>query len=178
MPSVPDGSFPSADEAARSLADIEQRRDQMRGSATEARWVYVLSGVVFFALFASPDFLGEAAVAWISPALGVFGLGYVALLNTRRGSALLGRPVRPRRQEIPWRPRLYLLLAVAVVLLAGLALRLLQPDWHLAFPYWRTVIGAVAGASLAIFGPAWQRALLSGAAPGGRTGKSAVNGAR
>ncbi|MFI0156275.1 hypothetical protein [Streptomyces lydicus] len=178
-PSGPKGPHPSADEATRALEDISRHRGQVHSSATNSRWVYVLFGIVFFALFAAPDFLGAAAAGWSSAAFGALAVGYVALLNTRSGSALLGQPVRPRRQEISGRFRSYALLALLAVVLVGFAVQLLQPDWHLGVPYWRTSVGAVSGAALALFGPRCQRALLSVAVRGsGRVGKSAVDGPR
>ncbi|MEU7204667.1 hypothetical protein [Streptomyces sp. NPDC045470] len=60
-PPDPGSPHPSADEAARALDDIGRRRNQAHGPADHARWVYVLAGVVFAALFAAPDFFGAAA---------------------------------------------------------------------------------------------------------------------
>ncbi|WJY39898.1 hypothetical protein QT196_22920 [Streptomyces sp. P9-2B-2] len=178
-PSGPEDPRPSADEAARALADISRHRDRTHSSATHSRWVYVLFGVVLFAFLAAPDFLGAAADGWSSAALGALTVGYVVLLNTRGGSALLGQPVRPRRQEISGRFRTYALLILLAVVLAGFAVPLLAPDWHLGVPYWRTAVGAVGGAALAVFGPSWQRALLSAAVRGGgHVGKSALDGPR
>ncbi|MEV0280284.1 hypothetical protein AB0I22_28360 [Streptomyces sp. NPDC050610] len=178
-PSGPDAPRPSADEAVRALRDIDRRRAQAHGSAANARWVYVVAGVVFFALLAAPDFLGRAAADWAPACLGLLAAGYVVLLNTRGGSALLGQPVRPRRQEISRPFRRYALLALLVVVLAGFALQLLRPEWHLHLPYWRTAVGAVGGAALALFGPRIQRALLLVAVRGGhRAGVSAFDGPR
>ncbi|MEV5598727.1 hypothetical protein [Streptomyces sp. NPDC052496] len=176
-PSAPDAPRPSPDEAARALADIGRRRDQAHSSAVEARWVYVLSGVVFCALFAAPDFLGQEASRWTPAAFGALAVGYVALLNTRKGAAALGSPVRTRRQEITPRFRRYALLTLLAVLLAGFALQLLPPDRHFGVPYWRTAVGAAGGAALALFGPRCRRALLSAAVRDGRgTGRSAFHG--
>ncbi|WP_406213856.1 hypothetical protein [Streptomyces decoyicus] len=172
-----DGSRPPADEAARALKDIDRRRNQAHSSAINSRWVYVLFAVVFFALFAAPDFLGQGAAGWTSVAFGILAVGYVALLNTRSGSALLGQPVRPRRQEISGRFRRYALFTLLAVLLAGFAIQLLQPHWHLDVPYWRTAVGALGGGALALFGPRCQQALLSVAVGGGRrAGESALDG--
>ncbi|MFK8849605.1 hypothetical protein [Streptomyces sp. Ac-502] len=156
-----------------------RRRDQSRSSADHARWVYVLSGIVFAALFAAPDFFGEAAGGRPSVAFGALAVGYVALLNTRRGSALLGRPVRARRQEISGPFRRYALLTLLAVLLVGVAFQLPQPDWHLGVPYWRTAAGVAGGAALAVFGPRCRQALLSAATRDGRhPGRSTVHGTR
>lgn len=178
-PTGPEGPAPSADEAALALRDINRHRDQVPSSATNSRWVYVLLGVATFALLAAPDFLGPAASGWSPAAFGALAVGYVALLNTRSGSTLLGQPVRPRKQEISGRFRLYALLTLLAVLLVGFAVQLLPPHWHLDVPYWRTAVGAVGGGGLALFGQRWQRALLSVALRGGgHTGMSAVDGPR
>ncbi|MGW7579447.1 hypothetical protein [Streptomyces sp. NPDC054765] len=174
--SSPSGSKaprPSADEAARALRDIHRHQDEAHTSADSSRWVYVLFGVLFFVFFASPDFLGPAATGWASAAFGALSLGYVALLNTRKGGALLGQPVRPRRHEISGRFLRYALLAVLV---AALALQLFPPHWHLSVPYWRTAVGAVAGVGLALFGPRCRQVLLSATLrSGGHSGKTAVD---
>ncbi|WP_158713094.1 hypothetical protein [Streptomyces sp. NRRL S-1813] len=75
----------------------------------------------------------------------------------------------------------YVLFAVVffalAVLLAGFAIQLLQPHWHLDVPYWRTAVGAVGGGALALFGPRCQQALLPVAVRGGRrAGESALDG--
>lgn len=178
-PTGPDDPRPSADEAVRALQDIDRRRDQAHSSATNSRWVYVLFGVMFGALFAAPDFFGEEAAGWSSAGFAILGIGHVALVNTRKGSAMLGQPVRPHREEISGRFRTYALLTLLVVLLAGFVIQLLQPDWNLDVPYWRTAAGVVGGGALALFGPSLQRALLSASVRGGRrTGESALDGTR
>ncbi|MFE7116677.1 hypothetical protein ACFU99_14810 [Streptomyces sp. NPDC057654] len=177
----PDGPHPrpTADEAARALRDIERRRDQARGAATNARWVYAVAGLVFFALLAAPDFLGRTAADWTPAVFGPLTVGYLVMLNTPGGAALLGQPVRARKQEISKTFRRYALLTLFAIVLAGFALQLLQPEWHLHLPYWRTAAGAVLGAVLALFGPRLQRALLAVAVRGGRRpGESAVDGTR
>ncbi|MCZ1008072.1 hypothetical protein [Streptomyces lydicus] len=177
--SGPTGPRPSAEEAARALSDIDRNREQVPGSATNSRWVYVVFGVVFGALFAAPDYFGEEAAAWSSAAYGVLGVGYVVLLNTRKGSAALGQPVRVRRQEISGSFRGYALATLLVVLLAGFALQLLQPHWSLDVPYWRTAVGVVGGGALALFGQSWQRSMLSAGVRGSRrTGTSVLDGTR
>lgn len=178
-PSGPDDPRPSAAEAARALRDMDRHRDQAHDSATHSRWVSILFGVVLGAGFAAPDFVGQEAAGWTSPAIAILTVGYVALLNTRSGSAMLGQPVRPRREDISAPFRRYALLTLLAVVLVGVALQLLQPDWHLDVPYWRTAVGVVGGGALAVFGPRWQRALLKVAVRGGsRTGSSTVDATR
>lgn len=178
-PSGSDDPRPSADEAARALRDIDRHRGQARGAATHARWVDVVFGVVFFAAFAAPDFFGHTVVQWSSNGLTAFGLLYAVLLRTRRGTALLGQPVRPRKEELSKSFRVGARLTILAAVLAGFAVILLQPDWHLDVPYLRTAVGAVVGGGLALFGPRMQRALLSAAARSHpRTGESTVHGTR
>lgn len=118
-PSGPDDPRPSAAEAARALRDMDRHRDQAHDSATHSRWVSILFGVVLGAGFAAPDFVGQEAAGWTSPAIAILTVGYVALLNTRSGSAMLGQPVRPRREDISAPFRRYALLTLLAVVLAG-----------------------------------------------------------
>jgi hypothetical protein len=165
-------------EAARALREVEQRRDQAaRTSAQESRWVSVLFGLAVFAQLASPDFFGEDANVWVSWSVTALGLAYVLMLRSRRGNALLGRPTRLRKEEISPRFALWARLAIlAVVVIGFVGGRYLDFE---AFPYASTVVGALVGAAVIIFGRSWQRALntlavrgpdraLNGAAHGSR----------
>ncbi|WP_262705844.1 MULTISPECIES: hypothetical protein [Streptomyces] len=149
---------PSA-EAARALRDIERRRGQARAADQESRWVSVVFGVAIFAELAAPDFFGDGVRSWIGLAVAVLGCAYVLMLRTPRGGALLGRPTRLRKDELSprfvWLARLAIL---AVMLIGPFGLRFLP---HAPFPYTRTVVGAVLGATLIIFGRNLQRALTS-----------------
>ncbi|MBL1119813.1 hypothetical protein JK364_47040 [Streptomyces sp. 110] len=160
-------------EAARALRDIEQRRDQARAaSEQESRWVSVVFGVAIFAQLAAPDFVSDDARSWISMAIAVLSLVYVVMLRNPRGGALLGRPTRVRRDEIsPRFIRLAQLVMVAVAVICFLGTRLLP---HAPFPYTGTVVGAVIGATLILFGRNLQRAMNSLAFRG--DGKGSLDG--
>ncbi|MEU0839954.1 hypothetical protein ABZ370_10830 [Streptomyces sp. NPDC005962] len=158
----------SADEATRALRDIEQRRGQAQASAQESRWVSVVFGVALFAELAAPDFFAEGVrtgISWVVTALIV---AYTVMLRTPRGGALLGRPTHVRKRELPSRFVVSAQLAiVAVVLLGFVGSRLLDGE---LFPYAGTVMGAVIGATLIIFGRGLQRTLNSLAVRGHGTG--------
>ncbi|CDR09363.1 hypothetical protein [Streptomyces iranensis] len=159
-------------EAARALRDVERRRDQARASEQESRWVSVVFGVAIFAQMAAPDFVGDDVRSWISMAIAVLSLVYMVMLRTPRGGALLGRPTRVRRDEIsPRFVRLAQLVMVAVAVICFLATRFLP---HGPFPYTGTVVGAVIGATLILFGRNLQRAMNSLAFRG--DGKSGLDG--
>ncbi|MFD7918767.1 hypothetical protein ACFV3R_06040 [Streptomyces sp. NPDC059740] len=160
MAATPDDGL-SASEAARALQDVDLRRGQARDAATDPLWVNLVFGLAIFVLCAAPDFFGEGVSDWVSPAFAVLAVGYVAMIRTRRGSALLGRPTRVRRQELSGRVTRWLLLALLVVVAAGVLLQFLRPGWGLHVPYGRTVLGLVLGSALIVFGRRWQRALLS-----------------
>lgn len=172
MAPTPEG--PSASEAARALQDIDRRRDQAHDATINAPWVNVVFGVATFALFAAPDFFGRGATGWTPAAYALLAVAYVALLNTRRGSALLGQAARLRKQEVSRRFALRARLALVAVVLAGFAVELLHPHWHLNVPYWRTMVGAAAGAALILFGKRWQKALVSLAVRGGHDARGRV----
>ncbi|WP_413809142.1 hypothetical protein [Streptomyces sp. OE57] len=163
---------PSA-EAARALRDIDQRRDQARASEQESRWVGVVFGVAIFAELSAPDFFGDGVRSGISMAVAALAVAYVVLLRTPRGGALLGRPTRLRRDEFsPRFVRLARLTILAVMLIGFFGASYLP---HEPFPYTGTVVGAVLGATLILFGRNLQRALNSLALRG--TGKDSLGGA-
>lgn len=150
---------PTPDEAARALRDVGQREDQALDSVHEARWVRVVLGVAIFLFLAAPDFLGAHASTWTSPGFAVLVLGYAVLLRTRRGSALLGRPVQMRGDVVPRRFAVTARLVIAaLVALSLLSLFVAHP--HLDIPYWRTAMGAILGLLLIFFGRQLQEGLL------------------
>lgn len=151
---------PTPDEAARALHDVERRRDQTFGSVGIALWVRVVFAVAIFLALAAPDFLGPRAAAWTGWPLAVIAVGYVAMLNSRRGSAVLGQPTRLRREEISPRFAMTGRLVLLAVLVIGIILAFL-PHGQLSVPYLRTIIGALAGIALIIFGNRSQKAMIS-----------------
>lgn len=170
---------PTADEAAqaaRALRDIDARRTRARESTGSARWVDVVFGVLTFAVLAAPDFFGAEVSGWATPAFSALAVGYVVLLNTRRGSALLGQRARLRRSEVSGRYALVARLLILVCAAAGITFALLQPDLGVHVPYWRTALGVVLGGALILFGGRMQRALTSAATRERHTTGSALNG--
>ncbi|WP_030911260.1 hypothetical protein [Streptomyces sp. NRRL F-5126] len=160
---------PAPAEAARALQDAGARRDQAFDSATDAPWVYAVFGAALFLLMAAPDFLGDGADAWTSWALAALAIGYAAMLRTRRGSTLLGRPNRLRREEISPKFTRYHRLGILAVVVLGLVLTFVAHG-DLSVPYLRTILGAVLGGVCVFFGRRLQRSLLAAArsgAPGG-----------
>jgi peptidoglycan/LPS O-acetylase OafA/YrhL len=163
---------PTPAEAARALQEAEHRKDQVVASVRESRWVAVVFGIVLFLYLAAPDFFGPEVTKWTSPVLAVLSVTYAVLLNTRRGSALLGRPTRLRKEEISPRfaaaARGVLLLALVVGIVAAFV-----PHPDLPLPYWRTVAGVLLGGFVIIFGRRCEQALLSFARRGSAEGNGA-----
>lgn len=151
---------PTPDEAARALRDVDLRKDQTFESVGVPRWIRVVFGLVIFATLAAPDFFGQQVVAWTSWPLALVTVGYVAMLNSRRGSVVLGQPARLRREEISPRFALTGRLVPLAVLVIGIVVAFV-PQGQPSVPYLRTIIGAVLGLALIIFGDRAQRALLS-----------------
>lgn len=159
---------PSPEEAARALRDVDHRRDQALDELHGAKWVDVVFALVVFLYLASADFLPSAA-EWKGLVLAVLVVGYVLMLRTRRGAALLGHRVRADKSAI--RPRFAFALVFVVVCVAvAVALALL----HVQIPYGNTILGAVLAIALIGFGQHLRRGLAalirrsrSGGAPHG-----------
>ncbi|MGW4397730.1 hypothetical protein ACWEHA_20785 [Amycolatopsis nivea] len=161
---------PSPEEAARALRDVDHRKDQALGELQGAKWVDVVFALVVFLYLASADFLPSAA-EWKGLVLAVLVVGYVLMLRTRRGAALLGHRVRVDKSAI--RPRFAFGVAltfVVVCVAAAVALALL----HVRIPYANTILGAVLAIVLIGFGQHLRRGLAalirrsrSGGAPHG-----------
>lgn len=165
-----------ADEAARALQDVEQRRGQARASMYESRWVSIVFGVALFAQLAAPDFFGESVRTWTSwVVLGLLA-AYMVLLRTRRGSELLGRHTRVRKSEMSPRFAFFARLAIVLALVAGFAFTLFG-DRQL-FPYAGTALGALVGGGLIFFGQTWQKGFNSLATRGHRVDGGAPHGSR
>ncbi|MER5439870.1 hypothetical protein [Streptomyces sp. NPDC002790] len=170
---------PAPDEAAKAaqaLHGIEQRRAQAHDGTGTARWVDMVFGVLTFAVLAAPDFFGSDVAGWTTPAFSALAIAYYVLLNTRRGSALLGQRARLRRSEISGRFALISRVVLLAALALGIAVALLQPDLGVHVPYWRTALGVVLGGALIFFGGRMQRALASTATRERHTAGSALNG--
>ncbi|WP_425839828.1 hypothetical protein [Streptomyces fractus] len=176
---MPEPHEPTADEAAnaaRTLRSVERRRAQAHAGTGAARWVDVVFGVLTFAVLAAPDFFGSDVTGWTTPAFSALAVGYVVLLNTRRGSALLGQRARLRRSEISGRFALVARVVILAFAAIGIALALLQPDLGVHVPYWRTALGVLLGGALILFGGRMQRALASSATRERHTTGSTLNG--
>ncbi|MFD2420783.1 hypothetical protein [Amycolatopsis pigmentata] len=148
-------SQPSPEEAAEALRTVSQGRERaLTSGQREARWLDVVAGVILFLYSASVDFFPQSA-PWRDIGLAVLVVGYVALLRTRRGSALLGQHARLSRRDV-W-PRF----AVGVWLVGGLLVAgsmvavfvLGRTGTSIHVPYLSTALGAVMAIVLIAFGP-------------------------
>lgn len=161
-------SQPTPEEAAEMLRNVNRRTEQARGSMRATpRWLDWLFGMVIFLYCASHDFFPNAA-AWDGWAFGALVVGYVVLLRTRRGSALLGQSVRIHRQAISSRFVLIAWLTIAAVVAASMVMVVL--DIHV--PYLSTSLGAVLAIALIGFGPRLRASLAALAGGGHRAGSS------
>ncbi|MEU7164031.1 hypothetical protein AB0A70_05200 [Streptomyces morookaense] len=161
MPEPHEPTVHEAAAAAGALQDIERRRAQARDGTGTARWVDAVFGVALFVTLAAPDFFGSGAAGWTTPAFSALTIVYVVLLNTRRGSAVLGQRARLRRGEISGRFALVARVVLFVIAASGVAFALFHPHLGVHVPYWRTAVGAVLGGALILFGRRMQRALSS-----------------
>ncbi|MGW8380579.1 hypothetical protein [Streptomyces sp. ODS28] len=151
-------------EAARALEDIERRRAQARTAQSESRWVGAVFALAIFAQLAAPDFFGEGVSSTVNVLFAVLVVAYVVMLRTRRGSALLGRPTRVRKNEVSPRFVLWARVTIVAVMVIGFfGGRYLDGG---LFPYAGTVFGALIGGALLLFGPRLQQALNSAAMRG------------
>lgn len=151
---------PTPDEAAGALRDVERRKDQSFDSAGVSLWVRVVFAAAIFLMLAAPDYLGPKVTAWTSWPVALLAVIYVMMLNSRRGSAVLGQRTRLRREEISpsfVAARRLVLLAIVVI---GIVVAFI-PHGQLSVPYLRTIIGAVLGLALVLFGNRYQRAMVS-----------------
>jgi hypothetical protein len=137
---------PTPDEALRALRDVEHRRDQSVEAAGWPRWTWIAGGVLV------PQFVRT----WGTPIIVLLLLLALAA-NTRRGGALLRRPVRPRTSFDAANTR-RLALALIVLIGAGAVAATLDVP-HVAL--WSGLAG---GLLLAVAGPWWQRRVLTRAA--------------
>ncbi|MCA1217028.1 hypothetical protein [Streptomyces sp. 8L] len=161
---------PTPTEAARALQDVQRRREESLGSARDSRWVAILFGVAVFALLAAPDFFGQGVESVVNIVFTAVVVLYAVLLRSRRGSAVLGRRTRVRRDAVSPRFALWSRVVILTVMALGIVAAFL-PHSSLPFPYARTIAGAVLGAVLILFGDRLQSALASLAA-GAEHGRS------
>ncbi|MBY8856043.1 hypothetical protein K7711_06100 [Nocardia sp. CA2R105] len=167
---------PTPSEAARALRDVTERTNQAVDSTQRARWVDIVLGVAIFVMLAAPDFLGKHAAAVSTLIIVVITVGYSWLGRTRRGAAVFGQPARVRRQAISRRfsiPAVTLLLGVMAL---GIALPLLGLHPLAGVPYWRTILGAVLGLTLIVFGRRLQNTLNALAHNGHRPESDTLDG--
>ncbi|MCA1222404.1 hypothetical protein [Streptomyces sp. 8L] len=161
---------PTPAEASRALREVERRRGESLGSARDSRWVAILFGVAVFALLAAPDFFGQGVESVVNIVFTAVVVLYAVLLRSRRGSAVLGRRTRVRRDAVSPRFALWSRVVILTVMALGIVAAFL-PHSSLSFPYARTIAGAVLGAVLIFFGDRLQSALASLAA-GAEHGRS------
>jgi putative copper export protein len=150
---------PSADDAARALRNVDQRRDQALDSLRGARWVGAVFGVAIFLDLASIDFLPPAESAWSNGGLAVLAVGYAALQRTPRGAALLGRRARLDKRAVPPRFALGAWLVIIVLCVASVAAGLFHV--HVPIPYLHTIVGAVLAIALILFGQQLNNGLIA-----------------
>jgi hypothetical protein len=146
-------STPTPDDAARTLRDFEEHRQQATAATGWPLWTWIAGGVFVAALGVIYDFYPGFAADWGSWITGVFLL--IAVLSTTRwGSALFGRPARVRRPLTAGGLVVAIAFGALVALLTLIASRL--DVAHLT-----AVAGIVGGLLMAVVGPWWQRRVLS-----------------
>lgn len=163
---------PTPGEAARALHEVTTRTDQVVGSMRRSRWVDIVFGVAIFAMLAAPDFLGAGATAVVSTIFLVLVVGYSWLGRSRWGGAILGQPTRVRREAISPRFGVPAVAVLLVAMLVGIVVPVLGLHPLAGVPYWRTVLGAVLGLALIVFG----RSLQAGVNSLARNGRRAESG--
>ncbi|MGC4855695.1 hypothetical protein ACLQ24_20455 [Micromonospora sp. DT4] len=144
---------PTPEEARRALEDVDRRRDQTATAAGWPWWAWLASGVAAvicgFAADRYPDFVRTYGTTIV-----ILLLFAAMFPNTRWGSALLKRPVRPRATT-DTSILLWSVLGVAL-LIGGLALAS-----ALDVPHVWVWSGLTVGVLLAAAGPWWQRRVLA-----------------
>lgn len=145
-------AIPTPDDAARTLHDFEEHRQQATAASGWPRSAWIAGGVAVAALGLVYDLVPGFAADWGSWITGV-ALLLVVVSTTRWGSALFGRPVRVRRPLTAGRAVAALAVGVLAAVISLLASRLDVP--HLT-----AVLGVAGGLLLAIAGPWWERRLL------------------
>jgi ABC-type Fe3+ transport system permease subunit len=164
---------PTPSEAVRALQEVNERKDQSLGSMRRSHWVDVVFGVAIFAMLAAQDFLGTDAASAATLFVAVLAVGYSVLGRTRRGAAILGQPTRVRREAISPSLRIPAVTVLVAAMAAGIVVPLLGVHPLAGVPYWHTILGAVLGLALILFGGKLQSGMNS-LARGGRRSESGV----
>jgi len=144
---------PTPEEAQHALRDVDLRREQTVAASSWSRWAWIATGVTVAAYGLLVDQQPEFFRSWGSTITALLLLAVVAS-NTRWGSALLRRPVRPRTRHDPasmlW-SALVLVLIIGAVVVADV----------LDVPHVSVWAGLAGGVLLAAVGPWWQRRVLT-----------------
>jgi predicted membrane channel-forming protein YqfA (hemolysin III family) len=165
-------SQPTPQEATEALRNADRRTEQARGSLRGApRRLDWLFGTVIFLYCTSYDFAPSSTV-WSSWAFGALVLGYVIMVRTRRGAALLGHSVRIHRQAVSSKFVLIARLTIAVAVAASMVSVVLLGSTHTSppVPYLSTIVGAVLAIALIGFGPQLRAGLAALAGKGHSSG--------
>jgi hypothetical protein len=147
---------PTPEEAAAALRAVREGKEQVIRSATGARWLWIVSGLLVFLYCAAND-LFPATSPWLTWVVLAFVLVVVVGLRTRVGSSLLGQPVAISSRSFPRTFERRVLSSVPVLgigIAAALAVLLL----HL--PHGGIYYGALAGLYIMFLGPRFRLWLL------------------
>ncbi|MGC4757669.1 hypothetical protein [Micromonospora trifolii] len=144
---------PTPDEARQALQDVDRRRNQTATAAGRSRWIWIAAGVLIAGYGLLTDQEPQFVRTW-GVAIVVLLLLVAAVGNTRRGGALMRRPVRPR--IAPDHASILWLALVLVLVIGGTMMAAAAGVPHIAV--WS---GLAAGVLLAAAGPWWQRRMLT-----------------
>ncbi|HJP73441.1 MAG TPA: hypothetical protein VJ914_04185 [Pseudonocardiaceae bacterium] len=148
---------PTPEEAAAALRAVHEGREQVIKSVTGSpRWLWIFSGLYVFAYCTITDLFPRIG-PWANLGMLAILLVFVFALRTRKGSALLGRPVVVSGRSIPislkWR-----LVRVVPILATGIVAAVLIGLFHV--PHGAIYYGALAGLYIIFLGPRFQLWLL------------------
>jgi hypothetical protein len=140
---------PTPEEAAAALHTVRESRVRVFESAVGARWMWIAGGVVVFGYTVATDLI-PATQPWLTWVLLALVFGLIAVMRSRIGGSLLGRPVAVSRRTLPaaFRGRLLLL---APILGISIVVAVVVPLFHV--PHGAIYYGALAGLFLAFLGP-------------------------
>jgi hypothetical protein len=147
---------PTPEQAAAALHTVRHGKEQVIESAGWSRRAWIISGLVVFLYCVVID-LVPSVRSWLHWPLVLGCLAFALVLRTRRGSAMLGRPVsvsnRSLQVGLRWR-----LLRLVPLLAIGIGGSLLV-NW-LELPHGTIYYGALAGLYLMVLGPKLQLWML------------------